>query len=92
MSMSSLTFATDENQILVATDTLAVTADGKPYSFVAKAVHIPHLRTIIADAGAGGFANCWALAVSTRMIVKWIMNPRLSHTCCPQIVGHNSAA
>ncbi|KNC65635.1 hypothetical protein [Pseudoalteromonas ardens] len=72
--MSSLIFATDEEQILVATDTLSVTPEGEPFSFVSKAVHIPHLRTIVAGTGAGGFANRWALTASTQMIVKGIMN------------------
>lgn len=72
--MSSLIFATDETQIVVATDTLAVTPDGEPFLFASKATHIPHIRTIIAGTGFGGFANEWALVVSTRMIVKGIMN------------------
>ncbi|MEZ4702950.1 MAG: hypothetical protein R2834_21635 [Rhodothermales bacterium] len=72
--MSSLIFSTDENQILVATDTLAVTPSGEPFMFVSKAVHIPHLRTIIAGTGAGGFANQWALIVSTRMVLRGIEN------------------
>lgn len=72
--MSSLIFATDEKQILVATDTLSVTPKGKPLAFVQKATHIPHLRTIIAGTGFNGFANHWALIASTRMRVKGIMN------------------
>ena len=72
--MSSLIFATDESQILVATDTLSVTPEGVPFAFFSKAVHVPHLRTIIAGTGAGGFANSWALTVCTRMIIKGIMN------------------
>lgn len=72
--MSSLIFSTDENQILVVTDTLAVTPNGEPFMFVSKAVHVPHLRTIIAGTGAGGFANKWALTVSTRMVLRGIEN------------------
>jgi hypothetical protein len=72
--MSSLIFATDEQQIVVATDTLAVTTEGEPFLFASKATHIPHLKTIIAGTGAGGLSNEWALTVSTRMIVRGIMN------------------
>ncbi len=72
--MSSLIFATDENQIIVATDTLAVTLEGEPFAFVSKAIYIPHLRTIVAGTGASGFANSWALTISNRMILKGIMN------------------
>lgn len=73
-SMSSLIFYTDKLQILVATDTLAVTSDGKPFAFISKATHIPHLRTIIAGTGFGGFSNEWAFIVNTRMIVKGILS------------------
>jgi len=72
--MSSLIFATDEAQILVATDTLAVTPNGEPFLFASKATYVPHLRTIIAGTGGGGFSNGWALTVSTRMIVNGIHN------------------
>ncbi|MBD3698997.1 hypothetical protein IE994_02480 [Enterobacter hormaechei] len=53
--MSSLIFYTDEAQALIVTDTLAVTDNGEPLSFVSKAGYIPQLRTIIAGTGAGGF-------------------------------------
>ena len=72
--MSSLIFATDEQQIVVATDTLAVTTEGEPVLFASKATHIPHLRIIIAGTGFGGLSNEWALSVSSRMIVRGIMN------------------
>ncbi len=57
--MSSLIFYTDEAQALIVTDTLAVTDNGEPLSFVSKAGYIPQLRTIIAGTGAGGFSNTW---------------------------------
>ena len=72
--MSSLIFTTNETQILVATDTLAVTPDGDPHMFISKATHIPHLKTIIAGFGAEGFTNEWALIVSTKMIANGILN------------------
>ncbi len=39
--MSSLIFYTDEAQALIVTDTLAVTDNGEPLSFVSKAGYIP---------------------------------------------------
>lgn len=72
--MSSLIFTTNETQILVATDTLAVTPEGEPHMFVSKATHIPHLKTIIAGFGAEGFTNEWARIVSTKMVVNGILN------------------
>lgn len=72
--MSSMIFSTDEERILVATDTLAVTPSGEPFMFAMKATHVPHLRTIIAGTGGAGFANKWALRASSRMIVNGIHN------------------
>jgi hypothetical protein len=72
--MSSLIFYTDKAQALVATDTLSVDLEGNPFGFVSKAAYVPHLRTIIAGTGAGGFSNQWHLQVSTRMVLKGIMN------------------
>jgi len=41
---------------------------------MSKAVHIPHLKTIIAGTGIGGFANQWALTVSTQMVLRGVEN------------------
>lgn len=72
--MSSLIFFTDESQILVATDSLAVDAQGNPAFFCTKTNHIPHLQMLVAGTGAAGFANEWALHASTRMVVRGIQN------------------
>lgn len=72
--MSSLIFFTDESQIVVATDTLAVSPDGSPMLFSSKAHYLPHLRTIIAGTGAGAFSGDWAMQVNNRMILEGIMN------------------
>jgi hypothetical protein len=72
--MSSLIFYTDKEQILVATDTLGVSSGGKPFMFSSKALYIPHLRTIIAGTGTGGFSNEWAMYVTNRMVVKGLHN------------------
>lgn len=72
--MSSLIFSTDESQIFVATDTLAVNSRGEPFSFTSKSTHIPHFKTIISGTGIGGFSNQWALTVSSRMIINGIRN------------------
>lgn len=42
--------------------------------FCSKAVYIPHLRTIVAGTGLGGFANDWANEINNRMVVKGIRN------------------
>lgn len=72
--MSSLIFYTDPTQIVVATDTLAVTPDGQPMLFTSKALHLPHLRMIIAGTGMGMFSGDWAMEVNHRMILDGIMN------------------
>ncbi len=72
--MSSLIFYTQPDAVVVATDTLAVSSDGSPFCFCTKAGYIPHLRTIIAGTGAGGFSSQWLLHASTRMVVRGICN------------------
>lgn len=72
--MSSLIFYTDKEQALVATDTLAVEADGQPLLFTSKSSYIPHLKTIICGTGCGGFSNEWASYVNNRMILQGILN------------------
>lgn len=72
--MSSLIFCTDAEQVLVVTDTLAVNPDGTPFLFTSKAHYLPHLRTIIAGTGAGGFSGDWYIRVNNRMVLKGIEN------------------
>lgn len=72
--MSSLIFYTDSEQVLVATDTLAVKPDGEPFMFSTKAIHLPHLRTIIAGTGMGMFSGDWAMMVNNRMVLGGIKN------------------
>lgn len=72
--MSSLIFYTQSDVAVVATDTLAVSHDGSPFSFCTKAGYIPHLKTIIAGTGVGGFSNKWLLDASTRMVLRGIHN------------------
>lgn len=74
--MSSLIFYTDENQALIATDTLATSnkIPGAPFKFTTKAFVIPHLRMIIAGTGSGGFCDRWFLQINDRMIVRGINN------------------
>jgi hypothetical protein len=74
--VSSLIFYTDENQALIATDTLATSATepGTPFKFTTKAFIIPHLRMIIAGTGCGGFCDKWFLQINDKMIVKGIVN------------------
>ncbi|MDF3635414.1 hypothetical protein, partial [Enterobacter hormaechei] len=81
-NMSSLLFYTDEAQALIVTDTLVVTDNGEPLSFVSKAGYIPQLRTIIAGTGAGGFSNTWLLEASTRMVVSGIQNLNYHTSAC----------
>ena len=72
--MSSLIFYTDETQVVVATDTLAVDSNGEPFMLTSKSTHIPHLNLVIAGTGCGGFSNEWAMHVNNRMVLGGIMN------------------
>jgi hypothetical protein len=70
--MSSLIFYTEENQVLVATDTLTTSPDGRPFKYATKAFVVPHLRMIIAGTGAGGFLGRWFVQINDRMVVRGI--------------------
>jgi hypothetical protein len=72
--VSSLIFHTDEEQALVATDTLGVTSKGVPFLFTSKALYLPHLRTIVAGTGVGGFATDWWARINNRFVVRGIEN------------------
>jgi hypothetical protein len=72
--MSSLIFHTEAEQVLVATDTLAVSGDGMPFMFTSKSFIVPHLRMIIAGTGSGGFCGKWFIQVNDRMILRGIDN------------------
>lgn len=72
--MSSLIFFTDEDNAVVATDTLVVTPDGEPFMFTSKAIHLPHLKVIVAGTGLQGFASEWALKINDKLIVNGLNN------------------
>lgn len=57
--MSSLLFYTDENEAIVATDTLLHYAVDTPPGSISKAIAIPHLRLIIAATGSAHLFNSW---------------------------------
>jgi hypothetical protein len=70
--VSSLLFRTDENEVLVATDTLAVFPDGRPFKYTTKAYSIPHLRMIIAATGSLGVLGRWLIQINDWLPVKGI--------------------
>jgi hypothetical protein len=70
--MSSLIFHTEQEQAIIATDTLAVSPGGRPLTFTSKAFHVPHLRMVIAGTGCGGFLDGWLCHLNSRMIVPGI--------------------
>jgi hypothetical protein len=70
--MSSLIFHTEQEQAVIATDTLAVSPGGRPLTFTSKAFHVPHLRMVIAGTGCGGFLDGWLCHLNSRMIVPGI--------------------
>lgn len=72
--MSSLIFFTDEDNAVVATDTLVVSPEGTPLLFTSKAIYLPHLKVIVAGTGLGGFATEWALKINDKLIVKGLNN------------------
>ncbi|WP_455806656.1 hypothetical protein [Pseudomonas fluorescens] len=57
--MSSLLFYTDENEAIVATDTLLHYSVDTPPGYASKAIAIPHMRMIIAATGSAILFNRW---------------------------------
>lgn len=68
--MSSLIFYTDENQAIVATDTLATLDKGEPCMFTTKTHILPHLNMMICGTGFGGFLGQWFIEINDRMAVR----------------------
>lgn len=57
--MSSLLFYMDENEAIVATDTLLHYSVDTPPGFASKAISIPHMRMIIAATGSALLFSRW---------------------------------
>jgi hypothetical protein len=72
--MSSLIFQTEERQVFVATDTLAVAPGGRPLMFTTKALIVPHLRMVMAGTGTGGVLDRWFVSVNGGKVVTGIEN------------------
>ncbi|MEO9607873.1 MULTISPECIES: hypothetical protein [Alphaproteobacteria] len=72
--MTSFICMMGEDQVILATDTLATTPDGTPSFFTSKATHVPHLKSLIMGTGVGGFANRWASHVAASMVLSGINN------------------
>lgn len=70
--MTSLVFYIQSDHIILSADTLAVDFAGRPALLCSKITHIPHLNTLIAGTGIGGFSNEWAFKVATGMVVSCI--------------------
>jgi hypothetical protein len=70
--MSSLIFYADENQALVATDTLATSPDGKPFKFTTKTFIVPHLKLLMSGVGVHGFLGKWFVQMNDGVVVRGI--------------------
>ncbi|SRR5712691_2369605 len=80
--MSSLIFYTDEQQALVATDTLAMSYDGKPFLYTTKAILVPHLHLLVCTTGVSGILTRWFLQINDGMLVRDVdhLNVHTPHT------------
>ena len=68
--MTSIVIFQSEREAVVAMDTLAIDMDYNPARYTTKAHYLPHLRTIIAGTGCGGFADDWYAEANKRMVVR----------------------
>lgn len=59
---------------MVATDTLAVSSEGKPAYYTAKAFILPHLRMIVAGTGLAKFLGKWFIKINDEMALAGIEN------------------
>ncbi|GFM73614.1 hypothetical protein PSCICL_46060 [Pseudomonas cichorii] len=66
--MSSLLFYTDENEAIIATDTLLHYSVEKPPGFISKAISLPHMRLIVAATGSALLFNRWIGLVNNQSI------------------------
>ena len=64
--MSSLLFYTDENEAVVATDTLLHYSVDTPPGYASKAISIPHMRMIIAATGSALLFSRWVGLVNNQ--------------------------
>ncbi len=64
--MSSLLFYTDENEAIVATDTLLHYSVDTPPGYASKAISIPHMRMIIAATGSALLFSRWVGLVNNQ--------------------------
>ena len=72
--MSSLIYHVEQDQVFIATDTLATTTDGKPAFFTSKVFTLPHLKLLICGTGYSGFLGTWLIHINDRMVVRGIDN------------------
>lgn len=68
--MTSIVIFQSEREAVVAMDTLAIDHDRNPARYTTKAHYLPHLRTIVAGTGCGGFADDWYIEANKRMVVR----------------------
>jgi hypothetical protein len=68
--MSLLMFATDPNQVLVVTDTLATHPTGEPYLLVSKCSIVPHLEIAVAYTGVAQVGQRWAHQLQTAVLAR----------------------
>ena len=68
--MSFLVFFSNETDIILPMDTLAVDgSDRKPMFFTTKFYPVPHLQGLIAGTGSGQFVIDWFVKVNTGIVV-----------------------
>ncbi|CAN5499760.1 hypothetical protein BH10ACI1_BH10ACI1_18620 [soil metagenome] len=68
--MSSLIFSLSEQEIFIATDTLAMNGENfTPFFFTTKVYFLPHLRGVMCGTGIGDFATDWYLRLD-RFLAK----------------------
>lgn len=68
--MSLLMFATEPNQIVIVTDTLATHPTGEPLLLVSKCSIVPHLEMAVAYTGVAQVGQRWAHQLQTAVLAR----------------------
>lgn len=70
--MTALNWSLENDALYVTSDTLVLTTEGEPRSYMSKLYPVPHLYGVITGTGIGQFIMDWFTMVQNRMLVQCV--------------------
>lgn len=70
--MTALNWALQEDALYITSDSIALTMEGEPRSYMSKLYPVPHLEGVITGTGIGQFIVDWFAEVQNRMLVRCV--------------------